>query len=364
MTSLSVQAANSPITDPPASPAPVVVRAFESQDAERWDRFVLEHPEGTFFHQVAWKRVVEKTFDHQAQYVFGERDGRIVAVAPVFMVSNWMVGRCLVSSPLASYGGICAEDPEAEKVLLEFLKRQAQEQQVDYFELRNPVGGTLPGFVPNPRYSSFSMALSKDPEAVLKGLPKDIRYMIRKAEKADLHVRRGPELLDEFYKLFTINMRRLGTPVFPRALFVNLLEEFGKQIDVLVVYAGSEPVASAVSFLFRDTMHPYYIGGLPLARTLAANNFLWWELIKFAAQSGMNTFDFGRSKKGTGAYAFKKKWNPKITDLDYQVFLVKRKTAPNFSPANRKFEVATQVWSHLPLWLTKRLGPRVVRWIP
>jgi len=98
--------------------------------------------------------------------------------------------------------------------------------------------------------------------------------------------------------------------------------------------------------------------------------------MKFAAQSGMNTFDFGRSKKGTGAYAFKKKWNPKITDLDYQVFLVmrktapnfsllvKRKTAPNFSPANPKFEVATKAWSRLPLWLTKKLGPRVVRWIP
>jgi FemAB-related protein (PEP-CTERM system-associated) len=364
MTSPSLQTVNSPIPEPPVASAPVVVRTLESQDAERWDRFVLEHPAGTFFHQMAWKRVVEKTFDHQAQYVLGERDGRIVAAAPVFMVSNWMVGRCMVSSPLASYGGICAEDSEAEQALLEFLKRRAQEQQVDYLELRNTAGGTLAGFVPNTRYSSFSTSLSKDPEAVLKALPKDIRYMIRKAEKADLHVRRGPELLDEFYRLFTINMRRLGTPVFPRALFVNLLAEFGKQIDVLVVYAGSEPVASAFSFLFRDTFHPYYIGGLPVARDLAANNFLWWELMKFAAQSGMNTFDFGRSKKGTGAYAFKKKWNPRITDLDYQVFLVKRKTAPNFSPANPKFELATQVWSRLPLWLTNRLGPRVVRWIP
>jgi len=119
------------------------------------DRFVLEHPNGTFFHQMAWKRVLEKTFDHQAQYLYAERDGRIVAVAPVFMVSNWMVGRCLVSSPLASYGGICAADKESEKALLEFLKRQAQDQQVDYLELRNPAGGTLPGFVRNPRYSVF-----------------------------------------------------------------------------------------------------------------------------------------------------------------------------------------------------------------
>src|SRR6267378_3328264 len=364
MTSPSLQTANPLVLDISATPSSVVVRTFQDQDVERWDRFIQEQASATFFHQIAWKRVLEKTFGYQAQYSYSERAGRIVGVAPVFLVSNWMVGRCLVSSPLASYGGICGEDAEAENVLREYLKTQAREQQVDYLELRNPSGGTLPEFVPNTRYSSFSMPLAKEPEAVLKGLPKDIRYMIRKAEKGDLSVRRGPELLDEFYRLFTINMRRLGTPVFPRALFANLIQEFGKQIDVMVVYAGSEPVASAVSFLFRDTMHPYYIGGLPLARTLAANNFLWWELIKFAALSGMNTFDFGRSKKGTGAYAFKKKWNPRITDLDYQVFLVKRKTAPNFSPANPKFEVATQVWSRLPLWLTNRLGPRVVRWIP
>jgi len=150
-------------------------------------------------------------------------------------------GAVLFSSPLASYGGICAGDSEAEQALLEFLKRQAQEQQVDYLELRNPVGGTLPGFVANPRYSSFSMALSNDPDAVLKSLPKDIRYMIRKAEKADLHVRRGPERLDEFYKLFAINMRRLGTPVFPRALFANLLEQFGKQSMFRLSMRGRNP---------------------------------------------------------------------------------------------------------------------------
>src|SRR5258708_31591981 len=210
MTSLSFQTANSPIADPTLSSKPVVVRAFENQDAERWDRFVLGHPAGTFFHQMAWKRVVEKTFDHQAQYVYGERDGRIVAIAPVFMVSNWMVGRCLISSPLASYGGICAEGPEAENALLAFLKRCAQEQQVDYLELRNSAGGTLPEFVPNPRYSSFSMTLSKDAETVLKGLPKDIRYMIRKAEKANLQARRSPDLIDELYRLFPINISSLA----------------------------------------------------------------------------------------------------------------------------------------------------------
>src|SRR5258706_14962159 len=196
MTSLSPQVANSPMPVAPISSGPFVVHALESQDAERWDRFVLRHPAGTFFRQMAWKRVLEKTFDHKAQYVYAERGGEIVAVAPVFMVSNWMVGRCLVSSPLASYGGICAEDDEAEQALLEFLKQQSREQRVDYLELRNSCGGTLPGFVVNTPYFSFFITLSKDPDALLKGLPQNNRYIIRKAEKGKLYVKRGPGILD------------------------------------------------------------------------------------------------------------------------------------------------------------------------
>ena len=365
MTFPSLRTADDCVSSPPGSSLePVIVRRLEKKDTDRWDRFVFAQPDGTFFHQVSWMRVLERTFGHQSQYAYAERDGSMVGIVPTFLVSNWMVGRALISSPLASYGGICASDPAAERALLEFLKVQAKEQKVDYLELRNQEGEVKPQFVANPLYSDFSMSLAGSSDEVLNALPKDIRYMIRKAKKADLQIKRGPEYLDVFYHLFRINMHRLGTPVFPRALFANLLSEFGKQVDVLIVYAGSQPVASAFSFLFRDTMHPYYIGGLPLARDLAANNFLWWELIKFAVEAGMKTFDFGRSKKGTGAYAFKKKWNPEIKDLKYQVFLVRRTTAPNFSPANPKFKAATQIWSHMPLWLANILGPKVVSWLP
>jgi FemAB-related protein (PEP-CTERM system-associated) len=346
------------------SPSQILPKAFQEKDAEQWDRFVLGHPQGTFFHLTAWKRVLEETFGHKSQYVYAERNGEIVAVVPIFKVSNWMVGTCLVSSPLASYGGILAEDETAEKVLLEHIQLESRVQQVDYLELRYPVSELKEGFIANTRYSNFSLELKGDPDSLLRSLPKDIRYMIRKAEKSNLTAKHGPQFLRDFYRLFAINMRRLGTPVFPITLFQNLLNEFGDQIDVAIVYAGDEPVASAVSFLYRDTFHPYYIGGLPVARDMAANNYLWWELMRFASQASMKHFDFGRSKKGTGAYAFKKKWSPKITDLAYQVFLVKRTTPPNFSPANPKFELATKVWSHLPLWLANRLGPRVVEWFP
>lgn len=342
----------------------VKIREFQESNAASWDTFVSAHPRGSFFHQSSWKRVIERTFGFEARYVYAERGGRITGVAPLFSISNWMVGHCLISVPFAVYGGICAEEANAERALLSYLKEMAVADRVDYLELRNRDGGVADGFLPVSRYATFSLPLHSDPDALLRSFPKDIRYSIRKAERAELYTRRGPDQLDDFYQLFSISMRRLGTPVFPRTLFENLVAEYPTQVDLMLVYSKSQPVAGAMSLLFHDAMQPYYVGSTMEARALMANDFMWWELIKYAAQRGLRRFDFGRSKKGTGAFAFKMKWKPQVQDLDYQVYLVRRKTSPNFSPANPKFNLATQVWQRMPLGLTRLLGPRVVRWFP
>lgn len=340
------------------------IHPYDERFREQWDRFVCEHPKGTFFHLTGWKRVLEQTFGYEPLYFCTERGGRITGVAPFFGVSNWMVGRCLISVPLAAYGGICAEDSESEQALVQHVQQLAAEKKADYLELRNRNGGLLAGFHPNTRYATFSTRLAADPETNWKSLPRDTRYMIRKGEKAGLRARRGLEQLEEFYRLFAVNMKRLGTPVYPISLFKNLIREFPGKVDLLLVHAGEQPVAGVFSFLFRDTILPYYAGALADARALAANNFMYWSLMKFAAGAGLRCFDFGRSKKGTGSYAFKTQWNMDVEPLDYQVFLIRRKSVPNFSPANPKFEFAGRIWSRLPLKLTLWMGPRVVRLFP
>ena len=347
-------------------PAVSSVRVHELTPAreKEWDRFVGEQPNGSFFHLTGWKHVIEKTFGYQPRYSYAERNGTITGIAPLFYVSNWLVGRCLISVPLAAYGGVCEADEESGCRLTENLREQATSSGIDYLELRHRGGGLLPGFHQNPLYVNFTTTLSANPEENFKRLPRDTRYMIRKAEKAGLRASHGLEQLDVFYELFAQSMQRHGTPVFPRTLFENLRETFGNKLDLLMIYRGSQAVSGVLSFFFRDAILPYYAGAGPDAPRLAANNFMYWELMKKAAQDGFRTFDFGRSKKHTGSYAFKSQWNMNVNTLDYQVFLVKRKTVPNFSPANPKFEFATRAWRHLPLWLTKQLGPRVVRWIP
>ena len=343
---------------------PVRVRSFAPEMAEEWDRFVLGQPGGTLFHLVSWKRAIERTFGYEPCYLYAERGGEITGVAPVFAIKNWIVGRCLVSTPYAAYGGICAADQESEQVLIEHLKDLAHSRQVEYLELRFRQRELLPSFALNSLYFTFSAPLSPDHEANLKRLPKDTRYMVRKAGKAGLKTQRGLHQLADFYRLFTISMKRLGTPTFPRALFENLAEEFAGKTDLMLVYAGDKPVTGVFSFRFRDAILPYYAGAAAEATALAANNFMYAELMRVASEEGVREFDFGRSKRGTGAFAFKTQWNMRVEPLTYQVHLVKRKDVPNFSPVNPKFELATRLWKRIPLPLTTWLGPQVVRWFP
>jgi len=352
------------VADPPDKVSRhISIHSYSPAIREKWDQFVGAQASGSPFHLIAWKHALEKTFGFQAAYFYAERGGEISAVLPLFRIANWVVGKALIAAPLGVYGGICAADAESDQALLDHVKKLAESEQVDYLELRNRSGELLAGFHPNDLYVTFTTQLT-DSDANMKGLPKGTRYMIRKGEKAGLTARMGFDQLDEFYDLFANSMRRLGTPVFPAALFKNIAQEFGELTNLMVVYNGHRPVAGMLSFLFNGVSMPYYMGASPEAPGLAANNFLYWRLMEDATQRGMSTFDFGRSKRGTGVYDFKSKWNTKIEPLKYQVYLVRRKTAPNFSPVNPKFQMATRVWQKLPLWLTRQVGPHVVRWFP
>jgi FemAB-related protein (PEP-CTERM system-associated) len=350
--------------DSPQNRPPIQIHPLTPEIETQWEEFVRAHPNGSFFHQVGWKKVMQATYGYQPRYFYSEREGRITGIAPSFLISNWMMGRCLMSLPFAVYGGVCAADAESEAALVAHLERISQEERAEYLEIRNRTGEILPGYHANPRYATFTLPLVSDTETLYKALPKDIRYMIRKGEKAGLTVKRGAGLLDQFYRLMTVNLRRLGTPAFPRALFENLLREYPSQVEVTVVYSGDKAVSGGMSFFFRNWIQPYYVGSLDEAKGLAANNFLWWEMMKLGAEKGCAIFDFGRSKKDSGNFDFKKKWNPQIDTLSYQVRLVRRKKVPNFSPTNSKFQMATNAWKKMPLGLTRALGPYLVRWFP
>jgi FemAB-related protein (PEP-CTERM system-associated) len=357
-------AVRSPAVAPELESGTVSIKDFCSEIADEWDLFIASNPQATPFHSTAWMRSLQKTFDYENRSLYVKRNGRITGVLPLFMVSNWIIGRCLVSTPFADYGGVCAEDEESAGALVAHAVEMGVAEKADFLELRHRTAKSRPGFYVKDLYVSFATELAAEPDVQLKRLPRDTRYMVRKGEKAGLQLRSGVDQLPEFYNLFILNWRRLGTPVFSRQWLETLVDEFQDGAILDMARANDRPVAGVLSFLFHNTLYPHYSGAAPDANVMAANNFIYWELMRKAINRGVRRFDFGRSKKNTGAYQFKSAWNMQVNPLEYQICMIERKNPPDFSPANPRFALAANLWSRMPLKATTWLGPRVVRWFP
>ena len=343
------------------------VRPYQDDLCTRWDDYVLRHAEGTLFHSTSWKRAIERGFGYESRYLLAEEGNEVRGVLPLFVVSNWVQGRVLMSTPFAVYGGICASDEAARQALLAGACQLAEAEGVQYLELRERTQDGHAGFdalLTKQLYVTFDCALGGNPELLFRRLPKDTRYMIRKAQKNGLRLVTDNAQLQSFYEIYAHSVHDLGTPVFAKDFVRILIEEFPCSSEVSVVWSGQQPLAAVFSFRFRDWLLPYYGGSLPAARSVGANNLMYWELIRQACERGLHHFDFGRSKRGTGSHFFKTQWSMEERPLPYRYYLVHRKTLPNFSPVNPRFKLAIALWKHVPFSLTKALGPSLVRFFP
>jgi FemAB-related protein (PEP-CTERM system-associated) len=128
-----------------------------------------------------------------------------------------------------------------------------------------------------------------------------------------------------------------------------------------VLDAAGAPVSSVLSFYWRDEVLPYYAGDAVAARELAANDFKYWELMRYACERGLKVFDYGRSKRGTGSFDFKKNWGFEPQPLHYEYLLVKGKAVREVNPLNPKYRLFINVWQRMPLALANLIGPHIVK---
>lgn len=287
----------------------------------------------------------------------------VCGVLPLYRVPGLPFGCALISTPLGVYGGVCADDDTAAQALLADANAHAKEIGAGYVELRQerPIAA-LPT---RELYVTFRHPIHADREANMRDIPGKQRRMIRNSEGYGLAHRIGRlEMLPEFYHIYSINMRNLGSPGFPKSFFRTLLEEYGRQAMILGVFHGDRMVSGVLTFYYRDRVMPYYAAATPEGMARSANQYMYWNLICHAAEHGFRVFDFGRSKKDSGSYHFKRHWGFAPIHLPYQYQLLKEREIPNLSPTNPKYALAIQTWRRLPLPFTKWLGPKLAPFFP
>ena len=341
----------------------IQIKQLSVQDtdaAARWDAFVLACPQATFFHRAGWQKIIGEVFRHTTYFLYAERDGQIEGVLPLAQVKSFLFGHSLVGLPFTVYGGVAASNDAAADALETEAQAIAQQLGVEHLELRN-VQRRHQDWPLQDLYVTFRKEILPDIEANMLAIPRKQRAMVRKGLKNNLRSELDPGV-DRFFALFAGNVHRHGTPAMPKRWFQALRDEFGADCEVLtVVSASGQPLSSVLSFYFRDEVLPYYAGDAEAARDLAANDFKYWELLRRSCERGLKRFDFGRSKQGTGPYAFKKNWGFEATPLQYEYRLYKRDAVPQNNPNNAKYQMLIKTWRRLPLGLANWLGPFVVR---
>ncbi len=330
--------------------------------AERaWEAFIAAEPRAEFFHRPGWRRVLRRAYGHDPYFRVARRGGAVVGVLPLLHVRSRLFGNALISTGFCVYGGILAADDAAARALAEDAAALGEALGVDYVELRHSTPNEAIGWTAKPDlYATFRKALPDDPADILLGMAEHKRSDLKKSLKSGVRIRADASV-DEFYPIYAESVRNHGTPVFGKGFYQAVVAEFGDAVDIQLVEGPDGPVATVMSYFFKDQCLVYWAGSRPAARALHADDCKYWTLMLRARQRGARVFDFGRSKRGTGPFEYKTHWGFAPEWLHYQYHLVKAKEVPDVNPLNPKYHLMVEGWKRLPLGLANRLGPPIAR---
>lgn len=342
----------------------VRIRELDDAAAPAWDAFVRTSPEATFFHLSPWARVIRDAFGHSTHYAYAEQDGAVVGVLPLARMRTRLFGDLLASTPFCVYGGAVGATPEAAGALADHAEALRQRLGVACLEFRRREAPDAGWQTRPPLYFTFRKPIAitgDDDQDLARNIPRKQRAEVRKAIARGLTAVTDGDV-DRLHRIYAESVRNLGSPVFPRRYFRLLAEAFPDAHDVTTVLHDGRPISAVLNFHFREEVLPYYGGGTQEARGLAANDLMYWEVMRRAGRErGATVFDFGRSKLGTGAFAFKKNWGFAPQELHYCYRLAPGAAVPDNNPNNPKYRLLIAAWKRLPLAVANLIGPRLVR---
>ncbi|MBI4767079.1 MAG: FemAB family PEP-CTERM system-associated protein [Deltaproteobacteria bacterium] len=340
------------------------IKLIQDSDIDSWEKYILDHPGGTFYHALGWKRVIEKSFGHHTYYLMAKEHGKVCGILPIVHIKSLLFGSIMCSMPFLNFGGVCADNDEVERALLGEAERILKDKKGDYLELRHMKKSSM-DYPAKTHKVSMTLELESDPEILWSKFATKHRTTIRRAAKNDLELRVGKQdLLKDFFPLLCKGWKALGTPLYNFYFFKNIMEELEDHIEIFLILHQSRPIAGAMNGIFRDTVEGMWLASLNEYARLQGGYFLYWEMIRRYCELGYRHFHLGRSTADGSAEFFKKKWNAVPKPLFWEYIMNRDGKLPELNVQNSKYQLAINVWKKLPLPVTKTLGPIFARSIP
>jgi FemAB-related protein (PEP-CTERM system-associated) len=305
------------------------------------------------------------SFGHKAYYLLA-RDAvqKITGVLPLIRLKSRLFGDYMVSIPFFNYGGPCGDNLEIENVLLNAAIDIGKTEGVSHIEFRD-IQKRESSIPCKTEKVSMILELPDTPDELWQFFDSKLRSQIKKPMKEGMTVETGGiEQLDNFYEVFSENMRDLGTPVYGKVFFENIFKYYPEHTKICTVKLKEAPVASGFLIGFKKRLEIPWASSLKEYNRFSPNMLLYWSVLKFAIENGYKQFDFGRSSIDSGTYKFKEQWGAKPMQLYWRYWLSNGGKLPELNPHNPKYQTAINIWKRLPLSVTKIIGPRIVKNLP
>lgn len=335
-----------------------------NNEQDEWNNYVTGNPAASIYHRVEWQALIQKSFGHKGFYFLARRpNGEIAGILPLIRLKSRLFGDFLVSMPYFNYGGAIADEGLIEDMLMQAANEHAATLGLSHIEYRDDI--PRKGLPVRSNKVNMILPLPRDEESLWAGFSSKLRSQIRRPQREPLETLYGSEEhLDDFYTVFSRNMRDLGTPVYAKAFFSNILHCFPRESRILVVRMKNRPVAAGFLIGHRDRLEIPWASSAREVNPLGVNMFLYWKVLQYAIDKHYRYFDFGRSSTGSGTYRFKEQWGAQPKQLYWHYHLNEDRELPSLNPSNPKYLLAINIWKRLPLILTNRLGPLIVRNLP
>lgn len=329
-----------------------------------WDNYVEHHPEGSLYHLYAWRALISNVFGHRTYYLYAQSRNEVIAgVLPLVQLKSRLFGNYMVSMPYFNYGGVLASTPETASALQEAAETLAKSSGVSHIEYRD--SKHYCGYAVKKEKVNMHLVLPEEEKQLWKALGSKLRAQIKRPLREHPEVKiGGVEMLSAFYKVFALNMRDLGTPVYPQRFFAEILRTFPVHSRIIVIFIHGEPAAAGFLLGYKNRLEIPWASSSRKYNKLGVNMLLYWEVLKFAIDNGYHIFDFGRSSIDSGTYRFKKQWGAEPKQLYLHYWLTEHATVPELNPDNPKYKWAIRIWRRLPVRLTCLIGPQLVKNLP
>jgi FemAB-related protein (PEP-CTERM system-associated) len=331
----------------------------------RCEAFVAHGDRVPLSYHPGWLTILREGLGQEAYLLEAVQGGATIGLLPLALLRSRLFGRFLVGLPYLNYGGVLCSDDEVTSRLIGRAVELADQLGVRHLELRHRRA------VEHARLTTYGgqkvhmiRELPATPGQLWDELAPKVRNQVRKGQKSGLAVVWGrDDLVEEFYDVFSRNMRDLGTPVYSRRLFQAVLRQFPTRAEICVVRLETRPIAAGL------LIHGWKTTEIPSASSLraynhtCANMLMYWHMLERTIQLGQETFDFGRSTPGGPVFKFKEQWGAKPEPAEWQYY-VRTGSAGEMRPDNPRYQRLIRVWKRLPVWVTRFVGPAIVRGIP